>query len=185
MDIKELWSLFFAFFKIGVVTFGGGYAMIPAIRHEFVEVRNDVTEEELLDDLAICQSVPGAIAINMALLLGNKKRGIAGAAFAALGMALPAILSILLICICLSRVPESPWITGALKGVTAASVALIFCVAWKQGRKILKDMRSWALAALSFVMIVFFGRNAIWAIILGAAAGFLGWLRERKGGHAG
>ncbi len=181
MPVRELWSLFWAFLKIGTCTFGGGYAMIPAIRHEFVEVRGSITEEEMMNYLALCQSVPGAIAINAALFIGNKVKGFAGAAAAALGMVFPAFISILLICVFLSQTPENHWIAGALKGVTAASVALIVSTALEQGKKTLKGWHSWVLMALSFVLIVFLKLNAVWAVLLGAAVGAVSWGLRKRG----
>ena len=180
--MKELWSLFWAFLKIGTCAFGGGYTMIPAIRHEFVEARGDIKEEEMMDYLALCQSVPGAIAINAALFIGNHIKGFAGAAAAAFGMVFPAFTSILLICMFLSQAPENHWIEGALKGVTAASVALIISTAVEQGKKTLKDWRSLVLAALSFVLIVFLKLNAVWAVLLGAVVGAVSWGVRKRGG---
>ena len=104
--MKKLWTLFLTFLKIGTVTFGGGYAMIPAVRYETVKVRGWMNEEEITDCIAICQSLPGALIMNIAIFVGKKIKGTSGALAAALGMVLPAFASIILIIILLGRIPR-------------------------------------------------------------------------------
>ncbi|MGI6049117.1 MAG: chromate transporter, partial [Petrimonas sp.] len=86
---KQYWELFLVFFKIGAFTFGGGYAMIPLIRNEVVRKRTWLNDDEFMDMLAIAQSMPGPIALNTALFVGNKRRGFKGSLFSGLGIILP------------------------------------------------------------------------------------------------
>ena len=92
--MKELWQLFITFLKIGTATFGGGYAMIPAIRRETVTKRHWVDEEEIADCIAISQSLPGAFAVNVAIFIGKKVKGIVGAAVACFALVFPAYFAI-------------------------------------------------------------------------------------------
>jgi chromate transporter len=95
--MKELLQMFWAFSKIGALTFGGGYAMLPIVQREIVETYGWVTDEEVLDYYALAQCSPGVIAVNTAAFIGYKKRGTLGAAVAALGVAFPSLIIILLI----------------------------------------------------------------------------------------
>ena len=92
--MKKILSLFLAFFKIGAFTFGGGYAMISLVENEFVEKRKTITNEEFVEMIAIAESTPGPIAINMATYVGKKSAGFLGALFATLGVILPSFIII-------------------------------------------------------------------------------------------
>ena len=96
-NMKTYFDLFFAFFKIGALTFGGGYAMLPMFKKELVEKRNWCTQEDILDYYAIAQCTPGVIAVNTASFVGMKQKGILGAIFATLGVVAPSILIISII----------------------------------------------------------------------------------------
>ena len=178
--MKELWQLFITFFKIGTATFGVGFAMIPAIRRETVAKRHWVDEEEIADCISISQSLPGAFAVNVAIFIGNKVKGIVGAAVACFALVFPAYFAILLILIFLGTVEDNVYVDGAFKGIIAASVALILVTAIQLGRRILRNVTSWVIAALSFVAIVLLSVNAIYAILGGGLIGYFQYLYRKN-----
>ncbi len=182
--MKELLRLFITFLKIGTFTFGGGYAMIPAIRRETVEKRNWIDEEGIADCLAISQSLPGAFAVNVAIFIGNRVKGIPGVAVAGLGIVLPAYLSILLILILLGTVDDNVYVTGAFEGIKAASVALILLTSVQLGRNILKAAVPWIIAVLSFIAIGVLSVNAVYMILAGGIIGYCNYRYGRKKGRA-
>lgn len=178
--MKILWQLFLTFFKIGSVTFGGGLAMLPLIQHEATSRQGWLSEAEITECFAVSQSLPGVLAINSAIYIGYRVRGVGGAVSAALGVILPAYLSILAVILFLSALDQNPYVQGALEGIKAAAVALILVTVWTMGRRILKQRLDWILAILSFLIIVILGYSAIWAILLGGAAGFLSFRARRQ-----
>jgi len=180
--MKFLFELFLTFFKVGAFTIGGGLAMLPIIRKIAVEQKSWLTEEEIIDCFAICQSLPGVIAINAAVYIGNMKRGFAGAVASAIGVILPSFCVIIIILLFLGRIEDSPYVLGAFEGIKAASVGLILVTAYKMGKQVLKGKLEFFIAIVSFSVIVIFGINAIWAIIFGGLAGCISYLYKRKKG---
>jgi chromate transporter len=181
--MKLIFELFVAFLKVGTFTFGGGLAMLPLIRKTAVDEKGWMTEDEMVDCLAISQSLPGMLAVNTAIYVGYRQKALAGSIAAALGVILPAFVSIVIILLFLGRIEENPYVLGAFEGIKAASVALIAVAAYKMGKQILKGKLEYFIAVVSFIIIVFAGISAVWAIIFGALAGFAAyWCRRRKGG---
>jgi len=123
--IKQYWELFLVFFKIGAFTFGGGYAMIPLIRNEVVNKKRWIQDDEFIDMLAIAQSMPGPIALNTALFVGNKRRGFKGSLFSAAGVILPSFIVILLIAMVFTQFKDNEVVERIFKGIRPAVVALI------------------------------------------------------------
>lgn len=123
--IKQYWEIFIVFFKIGAFTFGGGYAMIPLIRNEVVHKRGWMQDNEFMDMLALAQSVPGPIALNTALFVGNKRQGFKGSLFSAAGVILPSFIVILLIAIVFTQFKDNSVVERIFKGIRPAVVALI------------------------------------------------------------
>lgn len=119
-----LWELFFTFFKIGALTFGGGYAMIPFVREQ-VLAHGWLTEEELLNMIAVSESTPGPIAINMATFVGSEQAGILGSALATLGVVLPSFIIILIISALLKNFLKYKGVKAFLSGVRPCVVSLI------------------------------------------------------------
>lgn len=121
------WQLFATFFKIGAFTFGGGWAMISIIEKEIVDRHGWIGREEFLDLLAVAQSLPGILAVNISVAVGDKLRGMKGAVAAALGTILPSFLIILAIAIFLTpdTIKNNPTLSAIFKGVRPAVVALI------------------------------------------------------------
>lgn len=184
-------TLFAVFFRISAVSVGGGLAMLPLIGREFVEKRNWMTDEEMVDVVAVMQSMPGIIAINMGVLVGYRTAGVAGALSAALGVVIPPFIVIVGIAAFISFFKDNRQLANIFLGIRAAVCALILVSAVKLGRQILKGRAAAVMAAAAFAGLVFFELNAIWMIIAGAliglGAGLYQVLRVRRqaGGGSG
>lgn len=136
--LSELLTIYAICFKMGAVTFGGGYAMLPILRREIVQNKGWVDEETIMDYYALSQGLPGIIAVNVSVFIGYKHKGSLGATAAALGMISPCILIISLIAACLSSFQDNPLVRHALAGVSACVAALILdavVALWKKGVK--------------------------------------------------
>ncbi len=138
----ELLRLFFTFAKIGVMTFGGGYAMLPMLQREVVEKYHWATEEELTDYFAIGQCTPGIIAVNTATFIGRKYKGNLGGVVATLGVVFPSLVIIMIIAAFLTNFADIPAVKNALAGVNACVVALIASSVLKLGKTTLKNRPS-------------------------------------------
>lgn len=180
--MKLIWDLFFTFLKIGSFTFGGGLAMLPLIRKAAVEEKGWMTEDEITDCFAIGQSLPGVLAINSAIYIGNRTKGIIGSIAATLGVILPAFISIVVILLFLGKIENNLYVLGAFEGIKAASAALISVAAYKMGKQILKGKLEYFIVVVAFAIIVFAEISAIWAIIFGGLAGLAAYLYRRKKG---
>lgn len=123
--MTSLSALFRSFFKIGLFTFGGGYAMIPLIEAEIINRRGWLARDEFMELLTLAQSSPGPIAINTSVFIGYKVRGLKGAVAASLGATLPSFLIILIVAIFFAGIRHNPVIDAAFKGMRPAVVALI------------------------------------------------------------
>ena len=171
MMLKQLWDIFWIFFKIGAFTFGGGLAMLPLIQKEVVDKQQWVSEPEILDIFAISQSVPGVIAINSAIFIGKRVAGLKGAVAATFGVVLPAFASIILIVTILMGLRGNKVVEKVFTGIRAASAALILLAALKLGKTAVKGRAGYLIALISFGMIVVFDIHAMWAVIFGGIAG--------------
>lgn len=123
--MQRLSTIFFSFLKIGMFTFGGGYAMLPLIEQELITKRKWIEQKEFLDLLTLAQSVPGPIAVNTSVFVGYKVRGFGGAVAALLGSVLPSFVIILVIAVFFTDIRHNPVVDAAFKGMRPAVVALI------------------------------------------------------------
>ena len=162
---KTLVELFFVFFKIGAVTFGGGLAMLPIIEKELVIKRNWVTKDTLLDYFAIGQATPGIIAVNVATFLGYSRAGILGAIIATLGVVTPSIIIISIIAKFLSGFSENVTVKKALAGINVVVAALLTKVLWGFRKKIFSSILAFILFLLAFLGIAFFNVNTILVVV--------------------
>ena len=165
------WNLFECCFKVGLFTIGGGMAMIPIMQEKICDERKWMTEEEILDCIAVSQSLPGVIAINMATYVGYYKKGLKGALVSTAGVLLPSFIIIILVVSLLRTIDENPYVQGALEGIKAAATGLIAFAAYKMGKQTLKGVFQWIMALLAFLLIVVFGLNAVWVILGAIVAG--------------
>lgn len=163
--------LFSVFFKIGLFTFGGGYAMIPLISRELVEKRKWIDEQEIVDVLALAQSVPGAVAINAATLMGRRLHGTRGALAATTGVILPSFVIITLIAAFFSRFQDALVAQAAFRGLRPAVAALLVLAVWKVGKSSVRDGLGWALAVVATFAVVVLRLHALYAIVGAAAVG--------------
>lgn len=161
------WDLFICFFKMGIFTIGGGMTMISMLEEKICEEYKWLSSEEVLDAIAVSQSLPGVIAVNLATYIGYKKRGLAGSACATFGVVLPSFIIIILVVCLLRTIDQNPYVQGAIEGIKAAATGLIAFAAYKMGKQTLKRPFQWILAGAAFLLIGIFGVNAVW-VILGA-----------------
>lgn len=170
-------SLSISFFKIGFFTFGGGLAMIPFIEEEFIEKKRWVTRNDMTEMIALSQSFPGVIAVNVSIFIGHKIAGMTGAVMAAIGTVLPALISIVAILSILSGFEDNIYVKMIFTGIKAASAALILDTVIKMTRKAVKDTPGAIIAAIGFI-IVMLNYSAAWSVVVGALAGL--WFYRRK-----
>lgn len=173
VDFKMLWTLFITFFKIGGFTFGGGYAMIPLIEREMVEGKGWINREDIVDILAVSQSLPGAIAINSATFIGYKIAGIPGAISATLGVILPSVIVITVIASIFVAFKENMIVQKVFAGIRSAVVALIAVAAWNIGKSSIKDAIGLVIAIGAFIASAILDIHAIYIILVGIMLGLI------------
>lgn len=180
----RLWTLFSVFFKISAVSVGGGLTMLPLMSKEFAEDRDWVTAEEMVDVVAIVQSVPGIIAVNMAILIGQRAAGFAGVLAASFGVVLPPVIVIIAIAALLVQLAGNAVMDHIFLGVRAAVSALILLSVIKMGKTVLKSPVPIVIALLGFLLLVLFDADAVGMIIGAAVAGLalggIQYLRLKK-----
>ena len=175
------WESFKTFFKIGIFTLGGGYAMIPLIEEEVVNRHRWVEKEEMLDLIAIAQSCPGVFAINIAIFIGYKLRQERGAIATALGTALPSFLIILAIAIFFKQFEDNPYVAAMFKGIRPAVVALIAVPTFNLGKRAQLNIWSIWIPVVSALLIWLLGVSPIWIIIAAGIGGYIwGKLRVKN-----
>lgn len=152
--MKALLDLFLTFSKIGSFTFGGGYAMIPLIENTCVTKKGWITHDEMADITVIAESTPGPIAINCATYVGMKKKGIAGAVAATVGVILPSFVIILLISFFFDRFLEIKWVSSAFRGIRFAVGVLIVDAAVRLFLKMKKTPMTAAIAVCAFAAVI-------------------------------
>lgn len=181
--IKLNLELFWSFFKIGGMTFGGGLTMLPMLEHELVQKKEWVSEEELLDCYAIGQCTPGIIAVNTATFVGYKKNKISGGIFATLGMIFPSIMIITIIAMFLKNFMDNIWFQHALQGVRGVVCALLCNTVINLCKKSLKNLFT-ELVFLAVLLLGFFTKiPTIILVLLAAAAGIIADLIKEKTEH--
>lgn len=170
MKIKnDFLDLFLTFFKIGSLTFGGGYAMLPMMQNELVYSKKWIDDDELLDYYAVGQSTPGIIAVNVATFVGFKKKKNLGGVVATLGIIAPSIIVITILACLINSIDDFPLVQKAMKGVNVAVCALITDSALNFVKKTSKGFFSILILISSFVLMYFF-KVQTFCIVLGAAA---------------
>ena len=179
----SLWRIFCVFAKIGAFTIGGGYAMIPIIRDELVK-RGWLTDEELPDIIALAQSAPGVLAVNMSIFAGYKMRGTKGSIAATLGSILPSFLTILLIAILFAGYKDNPVVVRIFKGIRPVVVSLIIVPMINMARKGNKTWWAWLISAVTLVAVAFLGFSPIWILlVLIVLAVLFTMFKERRAGN--
>ena len=176
--MRESLSLFYSFFKIGLFTFGGGYAMIPLVQREVVR-KGWILEDQFLELLTLAQSAPGPLALNTAVFVGYRVKGYRGVALSVFGIILPSFVIILIIAIYLHSFRDNHVVAAVFKGIRPAVVALMLApvfgfskrLGWKRG----------VLAVVAAFLVWYFSISPVYLIIFGALGGIAwGWWRLRR-----
>ena len=176
--MKALLNLFWVFFKIGITTFGGGYAMIPIIKEQIVEKRNWMSDDDILEIIAISESTPGPIAINMATYIGYMQKKVLGSVFATLGVVLPSLIIIFLISLFFDAFIANQYVAYAFVGIKCAVSILII----KAGLNMLKKIEKKTIPYIIFISILLLSIildilsinfSSIYLILIGGVIGLI------------
>ena len=173
-----LWDLYGTFFRIGILTFGGGLTMLPMLKYEVVEKKGWTTEDELLDCYAIGQCTPGIIAVNTATYVGYKKAGVSGGIFATLGMVSPSLIIITLVAAFLREWMDNVWLQHALAGVRGIICALMLHTVLTLAKKSLVSPSCWIICIGAFLIVMLTGFPTIGIVAL---AGLIGVILGKAG----
>ena len=181
LPLEGLGEAFITFFKIGIFTLGGGYAMIPLIEEEVVNRKQWVSKDEMIDLIAIAQSCPGVFAINIATFIGYKLNKTRGAIATTIGTALPSFLIILAIAMFFSQFKDNPYVAAMFKGIRPAVVALIAVPTFNLGKRAQLNMWTIWIPVVSALLIWLLGLSPIWIIIAAGIGGYVyGKMRNEK-----
>lgn len=183
--MKFLFELFITFAKIGVMTFGGGIAMLPMLQRELVENKQWVTEDEILDYFAIGQCTPGIIAVNVATFVGQKHKGIVGGIFATLGMIFPCLVIIDVIAAVLSNFANLAVVQSAFAGIRVAVCVLVLNAFFKLAKKSAADWPTRIILICVAAASLFLSVSPIIFVIIAAFAGIVIKNLEAKNGEVG
>ena len=179
--MKTLIDLFFTFCRIGGLTFGGGYAMLPIIQKEIVEEKKWATEEEVLDYYAVGQCTPGIIAVNTATFIGYKVHGIIGEIVATLGVVFPSLIIITIIAALLKNFANYSIVQHAFSGIRVVVIALIVSAILKLAKTSIKNSTTLIIAIIAFILVAFVNLSPIYIVIAAACIGLiLKFIRGRK-----
>lgn len=173
--LKDSCILFMTFFKIGLFTFGGGYAMISLIQKEVVDTKHWITDDDILDIIAIAESTPGPIAINASTFVGYKTSGFWGAFFATLGVVLPSFAIITVISYFLEQFEHFEPVKFAFNGIRAGILVLIIKALMSMYKKSPKSIISYIIMAFAFAATAVFGFNVLAALVICSCVGLISY----------
>jgi chromate transporter len=177
MYLKLSWT----FFKIAIMTFGGGYAMIPFIHRYAVEKYKWISEDEFLEIVAIAESTPGPIAVNSATFVGHKVKGVRGSLAANLGLMLPSMIIIITIAIFFMQYKDNPHVEYAFKGIRIGVSILVINAALRIYKKIDKHWISYGLILLGFILLLFDILSVVFVILIGGTIGIISYIYKIRG----
>lgn len=182
--MKTLLELYVSWFKMGLFTFGGGYAMLPMIQKEVIEKYHWATEDEIMDYYAIGQVTPGIIAVNTATFVGYKVKGVIGGIAATLGVVSPSVVIITIIAGLISNFSEIPAVQSALAGIQCAVCVLMFDAVVKLYKKGVKNIPTFAIFAAAFLLSYFTSISTVILVIFAGIAGYVLYVNDQKKGGA-
>lgn len=171
--LKQLGKLFITFAVVGVTTFGGGYAMLPALQREVVEKRRWATDEEVMDWYAIGQCTPGVIAVNTATFVGQKLAGVLGGIFATLGVVFPSLVIITIIAAFIQNFAHLPAVQSAFAGIRVCVCVLILNAVVKLWKKSVVDWKTLLIFIAVFACSVFLSISPVIYVLAAAIAGII------------
>ena len=175
------WQMFITFVRIGAFTIGGGYAMIPLIQREVVQVRKWMSPKEFIDMLALAQSAPGVIAINTAIFIGYKLKGVRGSIVTALGCALPSFVIILIIAMVFTDFKDNPLVERIFKGIRPAVVALIAAPLYNMAKSAGVTWKTLFIPVIAALLIWGLNISPVWVVIAAIVGGIIyGTVRTKK-----
>lgn len=180
--MKELMNLFWTFCRIGGLTFGGGYAMLPMLQKEVVETHKWATEQELLDYYAVGQATPGVIAVNTATFIGYKEKGILGAIFATSGVVFPSLAIIMSIAGFIDSFSDLNIVQHAFSGIRVAVGVLILNALVNLVKGSVKDILGIILFVATFIISIFFNISVVYIVVASALIGIISDFINRKRG---
>ena len=166
-------DMFLTFAKVGVMTFGGGYAMLPILHREVVDNKHWATEEELMDYFAIGQCTPGVIAVNTATFIGRKNKGTAGGIVATLGVVFPSLIIITLLAGVIEAFSHIQWVQNAFGGIRVCVCVLILNAVVKLWKKAVTDRITLLVFTIVFILAAFTNLSPVIYVILAAASGIV------------
>lgn len=169
--MNVLLELFIVFFKLGAFTIGGGIAMLPLLQNTLTEEKKWFTREEFVDIVAVCQSLPGVVAINMATYVGYKKKGLLGSIVSTFGVTIPSFVLILLIARGITALGDSGTVMGAMAGLRAAALGMVAVALIQLAPSALKNKWAVLAAVSSFVLIAILKINTAYVILIFAVIG--------------
>lgn len=172
-DLRIYFEAFSIFFKIGAFTIGGGYAMVPLIENEIVTKRNWLAKDDFIDLLAISQSSPGILAVNISIFIGYRLKGVMGSIVTALGTVLPSFLIILAIALFFHNFKDNTVVERIFKGIRPAVVALIAAPTFSMAKSAKINRYNLWIPVVSALLIWLLGFSPIWIIIAAGVGGFL------------
>lgn len=180
-------QLFITMLKVGALTFGGGYAMVPLFKDEFVRKHGWITEEDMVNMIALSQTVPGAIAINCGILIGYRLKKLRGALVAIAGIVLPSLIVLTAVTYLYQAFVTNPYVAGALRGIRAAVVALLVSAFLSFMKPFYKDWLAVAAFAVAFALSLVFDINSILIILGGIVFGIVAglWRVKKPSGKEG
>lgn len=178
--MKEYFELYWAFFRIGGLTFGGGLSMLPMLKYELVEKKKWVSEEQLLDCYAVGQCTPGIIAVNTATYVGYLKKGLAGAIWGTAGMISPSILIITTLCLFLNNFMDNVWVQHALMGIKGVVCALMLNTVISLAKKSLVSPLCVVIGIVATILAMFTEIPTVLIVVVAAIVGII--YEKVKGG---
>ena len=171
--LKKIWEVFTYFFHISWFTFGGGWSIVAQMQKDYVEKKQELTDEELLDIVSVGRSLPGTMIGNVAYLFGYRQAGILGGVLSVVGMVLPPMIILSVLTYCYVLFQENIWVAKMLNGVRAAVVPIILSAAIKLCKGAFPEKICYALCIGGCVLNLVFGVNCVLVILLGVAAGLI------------
>ena len=171
--MKELLDLYLSFFKMGAVTFGGGYTMLPILKRECVESKRWVSDEQVMDFYAVSQGLPGIIAVNTATFIGQKYKGIAGGIVATLGIVFPSLVIISILAGLINNFADLAWVQNAFAGIQVCVCVLIFNATLKLMKNSVVDKPTAVIFVVVLIGSTVMDISPVWFILVAAVIGIL------------
>lgn len=183
-----MFELFFIFFKIGLFTFGGGYAMIPMLKDELINKKGWISEDEMIEILLVAESTPGPAAINMATYLGYKRKGILGSLVATIGVSIPSIVIIIIISLILNQFKDNRYVNYAFNGINVAITILIVTSALSMFKNMDKNILTiilFIIVLACLILLNFFNQSfqSIYYIMIGILLGIMIYFIDKVKHH--